>query len=143
MRKGFTLVECMLASAILGFAATMLFQGVGVFSRIAHENAQLLVAEAIAWDAAWKRFNESYANLVSGETTDWRNLSESAAPALCGYDTAPKVKVDVALTTSAGWRENMKVITADVEWGPAERRLRLSDAGHAVRICRGPLGRAP
>jgi len=141
MRKGFTLVECMLASAILGFAATMLFQGVGVFSRIAHENAQLLVAEAIAWDAAWKRFNESYDNLTY-EPASWKDLTEKAAPALYGYDESPKIKIEVQPMATAGWRSDMKVITVDVEWGSLAHRFKLSDAGRAVRICRGPLGRA-
>lgn len=143
MRKGFTLVECMLASAILGVACLVLFEGVGVCTRIAHENAQLLAAEAIAWDAAWKRFNESYVSLGQPAPTGWHDLSEAAAPELCRYDAAPSLKVDVQPMTSAGWLADMLVVTADVEWGHAAHRRRLSDAGHAVRLCRGRLGRAP
>lgn len=143
MRRGFTLVECMLASAILGVSCLVLFEGVGVCARVAQENSQLLAAEAVAWDAAWKRFNEGYDSLVLNESTGWQSLTEAAAPFLSGCGEAPKLKVDVRAMASEGWLADMKVVTADVEWGPLSRRRKLSDAGHDVRICRGKLGRAP
>ena len=60
MRRGVTLAECMIASAVLGLLVLVLLSGVTVATRIADDNAQLLAAEAVAWDAAWKRFNEDY-----------------------------------------------------------------------------------
>jgi len=141
MKGGFTLVECMLASAILGVSCLVLFEGVGVCARVAHENAQLLAAEGVAWDAVWKRFNESYDDLVLNESTGWQNLSDAAAPSLAGLE--PKIRVSVLPMTTEGRRADMKVIQADVEWGPATARRRLSDGGHDVRVCRGSLGRAP
>jgi len=143
VRKGFTLVECMMASAVLGISCLVLFEGVGVCARVAQENAQLLAAEAVAWDAAWKRFNEGYDSLVLNESTGWQTLSEAAAPALAVFDTDAKLKVDVRAMDAEGWLADMKIVTADVEWGPSSRRRRLSDGGHAVRVCRGSLGRAP
>lgn len=87
MRRGVTLAECMVASAVLGLLVLVLLSGVTVATRIADDNAQLLAAEAVAWDAAWKRFNEDYDNLDPSEVTGWQNLSSNAAPILGVYDT--------------------------------------------------------
>lgn len=149
MRKGFTLVECMLASSILCLMTLVLFETVIISSRIAKENAQLLAAEAVAWDAVWKRFNEGYDSLMVNETTGWRDLSAEAAPELSIFDTPAKLKVDVYSVAETGWPRDMKEVVADVEWGPQGRRRKLSDgkaysseSGH-IRLRRGNLGRAP
>jgi prepilin-type N-terminal cleavage/methylation domain-containing protein len=74
MRKGFTLAECMVAGAVLCLLSLALLQGIPMVTRIANENAQLLAADSLAWDAAWKTFNVPYANLpeynTSALTTD-------------------------------------------------------------------------
>ena len=149
MRRGFTLVECMIAGAILALSALILVQGVGVANRVAHENAEVLAAEAIAWDAAWIRFNErndenkSDSLLVETENDPWQDLSEKAAPQLYGYDTPPKIKIDVALVDEPGWRIDLKEIHVDLEWGASGHRFKLSDSGHDVRVMRSMFGRAP
>ena len=143
MRRGVTLAECMIASAVLGLLVLALLSGVSVAARIADDNARLLAAEAVAWDAAWKRFNEDYDSLVLNETTGWQNLSSNAAPALSVYDTPAKLRVDVSAAAEAGWLADLKVIVADVEWGPASRRRSLSEDGLAVQVWRGDMGRAP
>lgn len=143
-RCGFTLVEVLVASSVLALMALALLEGIIVSSRIAHENAQLLQAEAIAWDAAWKRFNEDYSKLVVSETTGWRDLPEAAAPGLQGYDVPPKLIVRVEnASVPAGWLSELKVVVADVEWGPSSRRHKLSDGGHEARVFRSDLRRAP
>ena len=144
-RKGATLVELMLAGAILALVVTSLFEGVLVANRIAHENAELLAAQAIASDAAWWRFNEQYdgkGGLDIGPMA-WQDLSRKAAPQLSRYNQAPRLGIGVSAITEAGWDAEMRVITADVEWGPAGRRRKLSDSGHEVRVCRGTFGRVP
>ena len=143
MRRGVTLAECMVASAVLGLLALVLISGVTIATRIADDNAQLLAAEAVAWDAAWKRFNEGYGSLVLNETTGWQNLSSNAAPVLSVYDTPAKLCVDVSAVAETGWLADLKVIVADVEWGPEARRRSLSGSGHAVQVWRGDMGRAP
>ena len=147
MRKGFTLIECMVAGAILSLAALILVQGVGVANRVAHENAELLAAEAIAWDAAWIRFNErndeDKSDSLLVENGQWQNLSENAALQLCGYDTPPKIKIDIALVDDPGWRVDMKEIHVDLQWGSSDHRFKLSESGHDVRLRRSMFGRAP
>jgi len=143
-RCGFTLVECMLASAILGFIVLALFEGVIVSARVARENAEILAAEAVAWDAAWKVFNEDFALLSVGATRS-EDLTVAAAPELSAYDTSPRLTVSVTAADEPGFSssvEHLKKITADVAWGPAARRRSLSAAGLAPCLFRGNLGRA-
>ena len=51
-RRGATLVEVMLAAAILALMVLSLFEGIAVSARIAHENAEYLQADAYAFDLA-------------------------------------------------------------------------------------------
>lgn len=140
MRKGFTLVECMLAAAIFCLLTLVLFEGVIVSTKIGHENADVLIAEGIAWDAVWKRFNENVDGLTI-ETTAWQLLADEAAPQLAVYDTAPKIRIRVEASDLVGWSANLRKISADVEWGPSSRRRRLSDYREVPVVYRGELGR--
>lgn len=140
MRKGFTLVECMLAAAVFCLLTLVLFEGVILSTRIGHENSDLLAAEGVAWDAVWKRFNETIGDL-SLETTAWQALSEDAAPQLHVYDAVPKIRIRVEASDLVGWSANMRKISADVEWGPSSKRRRLSDYREVPVVYRGELGR--
>ena len=144
-RKGATLVELMLAGAILALVVTSLFEGILVANRIAHENAELLAAQAIAADAAWWRFNEKYDGKSGLDvmSMEWRDMSRKAAPQLSRYDRLPRLGIGVSAIDEAGWDAEVRVITVDVEWGPAGRRRKLCDSGHEVRVCRGTFGRVP
>ena len=121
MRKGFTLVECAVAGALLAALALVFLQGIGVATRIAEENARLLAADGVAWDAVWKTFNEDYDSIAIGSNTVW--LSESAAPQLYveGYQAELTVVVtNFNMGTKVGgeWKYSpMKSIEADVAWG--------------------------
>ena len=53
LRRGMTLVEVMLAGAITVFVTLTLMEGLIVANKISHENAQMMAAEAYAWDTAW------------------------------------------------------------------------------------------
>lgn len=63
MRKGFTLVECMIAGAILTLVVTAFMRALSVISRVENENAQYMVADAIVWDAIASHFNLDYNDL--------------------------------------------------------------------------------
>lgn len=132
MRRGFTLVECAVAGAVLSLLSLVLLCGVAVASRVANDNAQLLAADGVAFDAVWAVFNLGYDQIATG--TNVVELSESAAPSL--HDAVLTVNVAAV----AGF-ENMKSISADVEWGPPERRRRLSDFHDAFFVYRSSLGR--
>ena len=65
MRKGFTLIECMVAGAILVLVTTAFMRALSVINRVEHENAQYMEADAIVWDAIALNFNTNYAALKS------------------------------------------------------------------------------
>lgn len=133
---------------MLTVVALALLEGVGVAARIARENAQVLEADAVAWDAVWKKFNENYDDLdrpkAAGSTT-WtfeETLVKKAAPGLYLEKSPAKLTLSVRpllIAVGTGAVE-MKAISADIEWGPANRRLRLSDV-HPVFVYRSSLGR--
>lgn len=64
-RQGFTLVEVMVAAAILGFTLLVLFNGVMLSTKLAHESAQLIAAQDYAAQRLWELANcdkEEYIN---------------------------------------------------------------------------------
>lgn len=137
MRRGFTLVECMLASAILGLATLALFEGVIVATRIAHENAEVLAAEDYAFDIAWCRMNESYENLQRYNYTKDNplvtdNIASNAAPMLY-YEGSP-VKTYTIITNTPD--RSGVMISVNVEWGPDEKRkiLKARDGVEAEEV---------
>ena len=142
-KRGVTLIEVMLAGAILTLLSLALFNGISVAARIAHENAELLSAEAVVWDAVWKRFNEDYSTSIRNAVANgWveETLTSNAAPALAVYGTAsgamPKLKLRVSEIS-----ETLCCIEGDLEWGPANKRRTLSDVC-PVFVYRGEQGRA-
>lgn len=138
-----TLIELMIAGAILTLLSVAFFEGVSLATRISHDNAELMQAEGLAWDAVWMTFNEDYGELlVKCPTTRRVVLSNEAAPELTRYDS-PAV-LDVSLTRSRvaidGRPVDFVAVEADVEWGPAVRRRRLSGTQRTFAY-RGPLSR--
>ena len=140
-KRGVTLIEVMLAGAILTLLSLALFNGIALAARIAHENAETLSAEAVVWDAVWKRFNEDYGTSIRNSATgEWveetlSGAKTNAVPALAGYDTPPKLKLRVSALT-----ETLCSIEGDLEWGPAAKRRNLSDVC-PVFVYRSELGR--
>ena len=72
MRKGFTLIECMVAGAILVLVTTAFMKALSVINRVEHENAQYLEADAIVWDAIAANFNRDYDDLKAEYRADGR-----------------------------------------------------------------------
>ena len=74
MRKGFTLIECMVAGAILVLVTTAFMRALSVINRVEHENAQYMEADAIVWDAIARNFNTNCAALKAEyrEGDHWR-----------------------------------------------------------------------
>lgn len=133
MRRGFTLLECTLAGALLCLLSVALLKGVGVTTRVARENAGLLAADGIVYDALWTAFNGGYDDLEKMATgSDGLALSEAAAPDLYNTEYPPLLKVWVAGVPGFA---SLKCVTAALEWGvptdanagPGERRYGLTN----------------
>ena len=127
MKKGFSLVECMLAGSITCLMVLVLFEGIIVASKIAHENSQYLAASDYAFDLAWQKFNESKDTLKNHQAyntiTVSETISSNAAPALF-YSGSP------AMSYVSYYRveepTNGVFISVNVEWGPSGSRKRLN-----------------
>lgn len=143
-RRGVTLVEVMLAGSIAVLLTLACLEGVIVSTRIAHENSQLLAAEAYAWDTAWKWLNKSYDDLNNSNVArfypdaGFETISSNACSMLCrelngGADAKLYVRVRLLSGGEALVRHGalaaVKQIDVDVEWGPSTARRRLNSLG--------------
>ena len=153
-RRGVTLVEVMLAGAIAVLLTLACLEGVIVSTRIAHENSQLLAAEAYAWDTAWRWLNKPYDELNNSTSpkfypdAGYSVVSSNDCPMLCkelngGSDAKLYVRVQL-LTGSAmpvrhGDSAAVKRIDVDVEWGPSTSRRRLNSLSTSGRTFSIPV----
>ena len=135
--RGVTLVEVMLAGAIISLLSLAMFNGISIAVRIAHENAETLSAEAVVWDAVWKRFNEEYSQLMPTEGWVSETLTSNAVPALCRYNSTPVLKIRVSVVP--GYNA-LRCIEGDLEWGPSNKRRSLSGVC-PVFVYRGEMER--
>lgn len=137
MRKGFTLLECLLAGSLLCLLAVAFLKGLGVTVRVAHENAELLAADGVVWDAVWKKFNEDFDSLRVKASPDVETLPRHAAPELYVEGAPPVLSVRVSAVRGF---PDLREISADLEWGPPAARRRYSDY-QAAFVYRSSLGR--
>lgn len=146
LRRGMTLVEVMLAGSITVLVALSLMEGLIVAAKISHENAQMMAAEAYAWDTAWLWLNKSYEKLNGSTTAQWypdQNgyvISSNACPMLCKELTGADARCYIRVSANAGAtalqrhgvaETESKLIEVDVAWGPTGNRLRLNSLAPA------------
>lgn len=159
-------MEVMLAGAIAVLATLSLLEGIIVSTKIAHENGELLAADALAWDTAWKWLNKKYEDLPSvaagrlystASGTDKIVLAPEDCHELSRAKTGgdPKVVVKVSLKKDGtavrrnGRTVEMKLIEVDVAWGPAGARKSLNglaetgtrNYGHPVSVYKSAIDR--
>lgn len=146
-KRGLTLIEVMLAGSLLALCVISIYEGIGLGTRIAHENAQYLVADAYAHDLAWKRFNESYSSLNNlcisrAGASIIETISSNAVPALWIPNSPPRSYTTLTWPrNSSGVEEKTGVIiSVDVEWGPPGNRHRLSTSSHTASIFKSGFG---
>ncbi len=125
MKKGFTLVECVLAGSIICLILLVLFEGIIMAGRVAHENSQYLAASDYAFDLAWLKFNEQLDKLQHYPTTPVSSSIPSNAAPVLFYPGSPATSyITYQLVNSPG--TNGVFITVNVEWGPKGARKRLN-----------------
>ena len=141
-RGGFTLVEAMLAGAVAVLSTLAAMEGFIVAAKLSHENAELLAADAFAWDTAWRWLNKAYDELpgqAAGVTYDSDRdaaltMADEECPELAAARTGGKPRLVVRVVACAGdtgvSRHGLKVtakrIDVDVEWGPPGDRRCLN-----------------
>lgn len=81
-KAGVTLVEVMLAGALTALVSLATLEGFIVAAKIAHENAEVLRADGVAFDLLWRKFYADYDNLPStvGKTLENKQTDSSTSP---------------------------------------------------------------
>ena len=81
-KAGVTLVEVMLAGALTALVSLATLEGFIVAAKIAHENAEVLRADGVAFDLLWRKFYADYDNLPStvGKTLENKQTNSSTSP---------------------------------------------------------------
>ena len=81
-RAGVTLVEVMLAGALTAISVLVTLEAFIVAGQIAHENAETLRADNIAFDLLWRKFYGDYEQMRStvGQTVPEKNTDDTDSP---------------------------------------------------------------
>ena len=81
-QAGVSLVEVMLAGALTAISVLVTLEAFIVAGKIAHENAEALRADNIAFDLLWRKFYGDYEQMRStvGQTIPEKNTSDTDAP---------------------------------------------------------------
>ena len=81
-KSGVTLVEVMLAGALTALVSLATLEGFIVAAKIAHENAEVLRADGVAFDLLWRKFYADYDNLPStvGKVLEDKQTDSSTSP---------------------------------------------------------------
>ena len=81
-KAGVTLVEVMLAGALTALVSLATLEGFIVAAKIAHENAEVLRADGIAFDLLWRKFYTDYDNLHStvGKVLENKQTDSTTSP---------------------------------------------------------------
>ena len=81
-KAGVTLVEVMLAGALTALVSLATLEGFIVAAKIAHENAEVLRADGVAFDLLWRKFYADYDNLPStiGKPLENKQTDSTSSP---------------------------------------------------------------
>ena len=81
-RAGVTLLEVMLAGALTAIAALATLEAFIVAGKVAHENAETLRADNVAFDLLWRKFYGDYDQMrpTAGQLVAEKNTADSNSP---------------------------------------------------------------
>lgn len=120
---GVTLIELMMASAVLGISVISLLIGFTVAERVSHANAEALRADNIAFDLLWRRFNLDYDQLPStvGQRVVEQNTMDATSPYHSNRLAQPPAYSYMEYTEPSN---NVKYLTIELRYGPNSQYTR-------------------
>ena len=86
-KAGVTLLEVLLAGAIVSIVVLSMLEGFTVAARVCHENAAMLRADNIAFDLLWRKFHQDYDDQL-------RQTENKADPPFTGTGTTAQKTSD-------------------------------------------------
>ena len=81
-KAGVTLLEVMLAGALVAIAVLATLEAFTVAGKVAHENAESLRADNVAFDLLWRKFYGDYDQMRStvGQSVPEKNTDDTDSP---------------------------------------------------------------
>ena len=81
-QSGVTLVEVMLAGALTALSVLATLEAFTVAGKVAHENAEALRADNVAFDLLWRKFYGDYEHMKStvGQLVPEKNTADTDSP---------------------------------------------------------------
>ncbi len=121
-KSGLTLLEVMLAGAMVSIATLAMMEGFIVSMKIVHENAETLQADGVAFDLLWRKFYGDYDHLTStvGRTVEENETNSSTSP----YYSSRVSDVDLPdfkYTESVSNAPSGKFLSIDLKYGTNDR----------------------
>ncbi len=119
-RAGVTLVEVMLAGALTAIAVLATLEAVIVAGKIAHENAETLRADNIAFDLLWRKFYGDYEQMRStvGQLVQEKNTSDNDSPYRSTSLGDPPSYAYREYVTPINNGNNGKLLAVTLKYGP-------------------------
>ena len=122
-RAGVTLVEVMLAGAMTAAAVLATLEGFIVAAKIAHENAEVLRADNVAFDLLWRKFYGDYEQMrpTVGQTLAEKNTESADSPyRSSSLGTPPSYRYYESVSNCFSG----KMISVDLKYGPDDQFTR-------------------
>ena len=116
-RAGVTLVEVMLAGALTAISVLATLEAFTVAGKVAHENAEAIRADNVAFDLLWRKFYGDYEQMrpTVGQVVQEKNTDDNDSP----YRSS-----SLASPPSYAYREyvtpfnNGKILAVTLRYGP-------------------------
>ncbi len=121
-RAGVTLLEVMLAGALTAIAVLATLEAFTVAGKVAHENAEALRADNVAFDLLWRKFYGDYDQLRStvGQTVPEKNTADDDSPYhSSAFDDPPSYAYREYVTLiNANNDSDGKLLAVALKYGP-------------------------
>lgn len=124
-QSGMTLVETMLAAAVLLLLTLVLFEGISLGFRVTKENSEHLAADALAYDTLWRLFNWNFEDLIKYKGGNRITISEDDAPVLYNASLPETATLSYSITPSAN--KSTCTIMVNVEWYSSGHQVSLTN----------------
>ena len=123
-KAGVTLVEVMLAGAMVSLATLAVLEGFVVAAKITRENAAALAADNIAFDLLWRKFHGDYEQLLplAGQVAPQKNTDDPDSPYrstsnILGNPPQYSYRETVALQNQSNPNDGLR-LSIDLSYGP-------------------------
>lgn len=120
-KRGVSLVELMLATAITALMTLSLLEGFILCAKVTHENAEALNADNVAFDMLWRQFNLEYEKQQVSTTT--YNTDSSTSPYRSTTLTdPPSYRFTIAISNDV--KKTGHFVAIDLKYGPQRQYTR-------------------